>query len=141
MAPNPTYGFLLNNMFLNILDDFCLEQLVLSTTRKNHILDLVLTSLPGLFTNVTIVPGMSDHEVVTFWPNVAVRRLTKVKHKIFLFHKANIEGTKAKLQGFEKDFIESDPFGQTAEENLTLFKQYIFTAINEFVSNKICEKE
>ena len=92
LAPNLTYGSLLNNTCLNILDDFSLEQLVLSPTRENHILDLVVTSLPGLFTNVTIVPGMSDHEMVTFWLNIAVRRLTKVKHKIFLFHKANIEG-------------------------------------------------
>ena len=75
-----------------------LEQLVLSPTHENHILDLVLTFLPGLFTNVTIVPGMSDHKAVTFRLNVAVRRLTKVKHKIFLFHKSNIEGMKAKLQ-------------------------------------------
>ena len=111
LAPNPTYGSLLNNTFLNILDDFSLEQLALSPTHENHIIDLVLTSLPGLFTNVIIVPGMSDHEAVTFWLNVAVKRLTKVKCKIFLFHKANIEGMKAKLQGFEKDFIESDPFG------------------------------
>ena len=70
------HGSLLNNTFLNILDDFSLEQLVLSPTHENHILDLVLTSLPGLFTNVTIVPGMLDHKAVTFRLNVAVRRLT-----------------------------------------------------------------
>ena len=73
LISNPTYGAVLNNTFLNILDDFSLEQLVLSPT------DLILTSQPGLFTDVTIVPGMSDHEVVTFRFNATVKRLTKVK--------------------------------------------------------------
>ena len=83
---------------------------------------------------------MSGHEAATFRLNAAVRRLTKVKHKIFLFHKANIEGIKAKLQGFEKDFIESNPFGQTVEGNWTFFKQYISTAINEFVPTKYVKR-
>ena len=90
LISNPTYGSVLNNTFLNILDDFSLEQLILSPTRGNHILDLILTSQPGLFTDVTIVPGLSDHEAVTFRFNATVKRLTKVKCKILLFHKANL---------------------------------------------------
>ena len=136
LISNPTYGAVLNNTFLNILDDFSLEQLVLSPTRGNHILDLILTSQPGLFTDVTIVPGMSDHEVVTFRFNATVKRLTKVKRKILLFHKANLEEMKAKLQRFEKEFTESNPSGPTVEENWTLFKQYIFATLNEFVARK-----
>ena len=68
---------------------------------------------------------MSDHEVITFRFNATVKRLTKVKRKI-LFHKANLEEMKAKLQRFEKEFTEYNPSGQTVEENWTLFKQYIF---------------
>ena len=104
---------MLNNTFLNILGDFSLEQLVLSLTRGNYILNLIFISQPGLFTDVTIIPGMSDHEVVTFWFNATVKRLTKVKHKILLFHKANLEEMKAELQRFEKQFTESNPSGQT----------------------------
>ena len=111
MISNPTYGSVLNNTFLNILDDFSLEQLVLSPTHGNHILGLILTSQPGLFTDVTIVPGMSDHEEVTFRFIATVKRLTKVKRKILPFHKANLEEMKAKLQSFEKEFTESNPFG------------------------------
>ena len=102
---------MLNNTFLNILDDFSLEQLVLSPTHGNHILDLILTSQPGLFTVVTIVPRMSDHKAATFRFNATVKRLTKVKRKILLFHKANLEEMKAKLQRFEKEFTESNPSG------------------------------
>ena len=79
---------------------------------------------------------MSDHEVVTFRFNATVKRLTKIKRKILLFHKANLEEMKAKLQRFEKEFTESNPSGRTVEENWTLFKQYIFATINEFVPTK-----
>ena len=99
------------------------------------ILDLILTSQPGLFTD-TIVPKMSDHGAVTFQFNATVKRLTKVKYKILLFHKANLEEMKAKLQRCEKAFTESNPSGRTVEENWTLFKQYIFVTINEFVPTK-----
>ena len=84
-----------NNTFLNILDDFSLEQLVLSPTHGNHILHLILTSQPGLFTDVTIVPRMSEHEAVAFRFNAIIKRLTEVKRKILLFHKANLEEMKA----------------------------------------------
>ena len=134
MISNPTYGSVLNNTFLNILDDFSLEQLVLSPTHGN--LDLILTSQPGLFTDVTIVTGMSDHEAVTFQFNATVKRLTKVKCKILLFHKANLKEMKAKLQRFEKEFTESNTCGPTVEENWTLFKQYMFATLNEFVAMK-----
>ena len=75
------------------------------------ILDLILTSQPDFFTDVTIVPGMLDHGAVTFWFNATVKRLTKVKRKILLFHKANLEEMKANLQRFEKEFTESNPSG------------------------------
>ena len=63
---------------------------------------------------------MSDHEAVTYRFTATVKRLNMVKRKILLFHKANLEEMKAKLQRFEKEFTESNPFGQTVEENWTL---------------------
>ena len=119
-----------------MLDDFGLQQLVLEPTRINHILDLILTPQPSLITNVTIVPGISDHDAVTFQLNAAVKRLTKVKRKVFLFHKANFEEIKTKLQKLAKDFIESNPLERTVEENWNLFKHYVFTVIDEFVPTK-----
>ena len=83
---------------------------------------------------------MSDHEVVTFRFNATVKRLTKVKCKILLFYKANLEEMKAKLQRFEKEFTESNSFGRTVEENWILFKQYIFATINEFVPTKYVKR-
>ena len=44
---------------------------------------------------------MSDHEAVTFQLNAS----TKVKRKIFLFHKANLEGMKTKLQELRRTLL------------------------------------
>ena len=56
LISNPTYGSVLNNTFLNILDDFSLEQLVLSPTRGNHILDLILPIHPSDWLKENIIP-------------------------------------------------------------------------------------
>ena len=49
---------------LEVLDDCLLEQMVTSPTRGQNILDLFLTTNPTLVDNVSITPGLSDHDIV-----------------------------------------------------------------------------
>jgi len=49
MVSSPSYGNSVNSTFLEILDDFNLNQLVMEPTRENHILDLILTSQPQIY--------------------------------------------------------------------------------------------
>ena len=44
---NPVYGREVNSMFLDIVNEFGLEQQVYECTRENHILDLVFVSQPN----------------------------------------------------------------------------------------------
>ena len=74
---NPIYGKEVNNTFLDIINEFDLEQQISECTRGNHILDIVLSSQPHTINHVTVTPGMSDHEAIVF--NV----LTKIhRHKL-----------------------------------------------------------
>ena len=66
MKSSPTYGSQVNNTFLETLDNFNLEQLVTEPIHHNHILELVITTQPPVLSNVSVIPGMSDHEAVTF---------------------------------------------------------------------------
>ena len=43
-----------------------LEQFVTQVTRNNHTLDLVFTTHPDLINDINVVPGISDHEAITF---------------------------------------------------------------------------
>ena len=65
---SPAYSYEINNLFLDILNDFALEQQVKEPTRNTHIyiLDLVLSSQPQLISDVSVIPGMSDHEAIKF---------------------------------------------------------------------------
>ena len=53
-----------NEMFLGVLADHHLTQMVKEPTRKGNILDLFLTSKPSYVTDVQIIPGISDHDIV-----------------------------------------------------------------------------
>ena len=48
ILPNPTYGHNLNEVFIDTINNHNLEQFVNSSTRQNHILDLVFASIPSL---------------------------------------------------------------------------------------------
>ena len=72
---SPPYGNKINNLFIDILIVFKLEQQVKEPTRSTHILDLVMSSQPQLISDVSIIPGMSDYEAVNFKLNLSVQRL------------------------------------------------------------------
>ena len=55
---SPAYGRELNSLFLEITDDYGLEQLVHQPTRQGNILDILLTSDPDMITNVDTAPGI-----------------------------------------------------------------------------------
>ena len=42
-----------------------LHQVVTSPTRENNILDLKFTNVPLLVQNVSILPGLADHDIVS----------------------------------------------------------------------------
>ena len=50
--------------YLEALNDCLLQQMVTSPTRGQNILDLFFTTTPILMDNVSITPGLSDHDIV-----------------------------------------------------------------------------
>ena len=47
-----------------VFNECLLEQTVTSPTRGKHILDLFFTYNPTLTDNVSILPGLSDHDII-----------------------------------------------------------------------------
>jgi len=64
--PSPVYGYELNALFVETMNDYGFEQLVDLPTRGNHILDLVISTHPDIVSQVEVVPGISDHKAITF---------------------------------------------------------------------------
>ena len=101
----PTYGSELNNLFLDIANDVGLELFVTSPTRRESILDLVFSTYSNI-TDLSIIPGMSDHEAVVFCVDMESKTTyNKIEHKAALHHKANLESIKGDLFSFQTSLI------------------------------------
>ena len=122
--------------FLELLDDFNLNQLVTEPTRGNHVLDLLIASQPSIISDISIIPGMSDHEAITSKLVIGNKRPITVKRKIYLYHKANLDEIKVRIQSFHDVFLSNDPFERPVEENWILFKQCILDTIDELIPAK-----
>ena len=65
--PSPVYGYELNSLYVETMNDYGFEQVVNVPLRGNYILDLVLSTHPDMISQVeVIVQGISDHEAINF---------------------------------------------------------------------------
>ena len=74
-------------------------------TREYNILDLLLTNSPTLFDTVSIVPGISDNEIV-----IAVVKLRPTIQKmkprtVRIYSRANWEGMRYDMLEFQLSFL------------------------------------
>ena len=85
------YPIILCDQILDFVSDYGYSQIVQSPTRNNNILDIFLTNQPSFIESYEVIPGISDHEVVS------VSSLTSISHSklksrnIILWHSANFE--------------------------------------------------
>ena len=138
---SPAYGNEINNLFIDILNDFALEQQVKEPTRSAHILDLVLSSQPQLISDVSrsVILGMSDHEAVNFQLNLSIQRLPgKQYRKVrnYQYHKANQLGIKEEMERYQQALLSSDPYEQTVEENWSNFKETVIKVMDTHIPCK-----
>ena len=56
----------INTLFLDMVNEYGLEQCVQEPTRQDHKLDLVSASQPSLIESITTTPGMFNYEAVIF---------------------------------------------------------------------------
>ena len=73
---------------IDIAMDHNLQQVVLTPTRNDNILDLCFTNSPAFLDKVEIKPGISDHDVVIIHASIKPKMIKLPKRKIFLYKKA-----------------------------------------------------
>ena len=118
ITPSPTYGRELNDLFLDLINDANLEQMVQQPTRQKNILDLVLSSHPDMISNVDVVPGMSDHEIIVFDINLHSCILPKqITHSVYLYHKGDLDSVRQDMSSFKDFFMSLNPLHKSVENN------------------------
>ena len=135
MNPKSTYGTDVNQLLLESVNEFGLDQLVMEPTRGSNIFDLIFSSHPESIANIEVIPGMSDHQAVYCELNLSSRAVTDdIEHPIFLYNKRNMPQLKSDLLAFQTELLSSDPYSNTLQENWEeRFKQ----AINSVISANI----
>ena len=83
---------------------------------------------------------MSDHEAIVFNLNLYSKNTNvRSKHRVAVYHKANLVNIKKDLVEFHNLFFESDPYTKTVEQNWTKFKNAVSNSASKNVPHKtIC---
>ena len=131
----------LSKLLLEISNDFGLEQIVREPTRINNTLDLFFTTNPTLVERSTIVPGISDHDGIPKITTSCKPRVIKQKpHKIYMYHKANIQALKEDLLKWSNNFATKDMSTKTVDEIYTEFQTALNSAMNCHIPTQIITK-
>ena len=95
--------------------DCCFTQLVNFPTRESNILDVVFTNRPSLIKCCTNIPGISDHDAVLVSFHIEMTQKDTMKHKKYLWSRANFEELKNNLLDFSNEFINCNSVGTPVE--------------------------
>ena len=74
--------------------------MVTSPTRGQNILDLFFTTNPTLVDDISVIPGLSDHDIVLAQVNVKPEVTKQVPRNIPLYKKANWDQLKQSMRDF-----------------------------------------
>ena len=86
--------------FIVMLDDHNLTQMLNKPTRGENVLDLFLTNNPSLVSNVSIIPGIADHDIVSCEPSMRLCSLLLHGHTSSAPACTTLKG----LQTFTQDY-------------------------------------
>ena len=126
-GPNPRN---VCQQMIDISNFFNLEQVVCEPTRHDKILELFFTNNATLVDKAKNIPGMSDHDgIPIITVNLCPKRCKQKPRKVYLFHKADLEGMKEELKGFcQKFVVESSP-DESVEVLWCKFKENLLSTI------------
>lgn len=109
-----------SNDFVALALDFSLVKMIQKPTRGNNVLDLVFTSIPETVASVSLMPGFSDHLLVSLTIKLPLYKRTTTPKRIFNYKKADFTAINIGLENFYSSFIRNF-VSRSVEENRKLF--------------------
>ena len=128
----------LMHRLLDFIGDHALTQYVTVPTRSASLktLDLVLSSVPSLVSDIQIKPGMSDHDIVLFNIRVKPKRSSRPPHKVYLYDKADLETFRQDVSNTVTEFF-AHCLDRSLEENWAFFKDTLTKAVDKHIPSKM----
>ena len=123
---------------IDVACDYNLDQVVKHPTRQNRILDLFFTNNSTLVDNSIVIPGMSDHDgIANITVNLKPKLCAQKPHKVFLYHKANMDELKKDLKEYCDTVINKNSHQETVEELWTQFKENLTSVMDKHIPSKM----
>ena len=114
---------------LNIMQNHPLVQMQKQPTRNESNLDLFLTNNESLVKSTSIIPAISDHEIVIIDSIIRPKIAKAAKRKIYKWYSVDWIEINENLSQFKQTFLELAA-NRTVEENWQELKHHINTLIN-----------
>ena len=130
----------LHHAFGSMLDDHGFTQVVKEPTRGDNTLDLFLVSNPTLVTDVSVIPGISDHDCPIITITRCPTRQKQERRKVYIYSKADWEKFANFMEGVGEEIgykLESC----SVNEAWVIFKSGIEKGMAEFVPQKLTSKK
>ncbi|CAC5379979.1 unnamed protein product [Mytilus coruscus] len=118
---------------IDILNEASAEQLVLFPTRESNTLDLLITTLPGQFTDIHSPDRFSNHDIVMGTLRCTIPRKIRPGRTFFQYLKGNYNQMREDSKEFTRDrYFNGHQNNRNVEENWDMIKEFILgtTKIN-----------
>ena len=126
-----------HNLFIDILADHEMSQIVDQPTRGENTLDLIAVNNLTLVNRTEILPGISGHDSVFAEIDIRSKRYGQAKRKIPLYKKADWGGTVSQINTTNQ-YIQEHANSESTDSLWNKFKSDLHAAIEKHVPHKCC---
>ena len=130
----------IHTSLIDLIQDHSLVQVVTQSTRFKNILGLFLLNYPNEIHDLRIMPGMSDHDIVSVDFCIKPKILKQVPRAIYLYHKANWDMISQNMIHLWNDPLFLNDETSTAEQLWVKFRGTAIHSMNQYISRKITRK-
>ena len=140
-AVNPSSpDYITQEKLLKLTQNHGLEQVHLSPTREDNLLDLVFTNNPSLTKASISVPGISDHDIVVTDFLTKPRYSKTQRRKCFLYSKANWADLKRNLKTLSDEIEKDYNDGACTRDLWDKFHTTLSDEIHKLIPHKLLKK-
>ena len=120
---------------LECLSEHHLQQLQHKSTRLDSVLDLFCSNKPALVKDITVIPGVSDHDMVVIDTELKMHLNKKKPRNIKLWSKADWTRIKKDMTDYQETFM-TKAAERSVDENYLDFTKFVNKMINSYVPEK-----
>ena len=129
--------------FLETISEIGVSQHCKIITRpiSGKILNLMLTNRPDTVVDVSVYPGMSDHNVVIGTFNLITSRTRKPQRKILKFNQTHWTEVRKAAADVTTAYMARQPNNHTVQENGTLIETHLLSLKEKHVPTKMSKSK